>query len=100
MKISVIICSYNREKYIRSALESMVAQEYPASDFEVLVVDNNSSDNTEAVCRSFIAEHPGHHLYYFLEKKQGASFARNTGAEIAKGELLCFMDDDAVAEKD
>lgn len=100
MKISVIICSYNREKYIRAALESMVAQDFPAYDFEVLVVDNNSSDNTGQVCRAFISAHPGFHLYYFLEKRQGASYARNTGAEIAKGELLCFMDDDAVAEPD
>ncbi len=100
MKISVIICSYNREKYIKAALESLVQQDYAAGDYEVLVVDNNSQDNTEAVCRDFIAGHPGYAIQYITEKSQGASFARNTGARLAKGELLCFMDDDAVAEKD
>ncbi len=100
MKISVIICTYNREKFISAALESLVSQNYPAQDFEVLVVDNNSIDNTMSVCLSFIQQHPDFGIFYFPEKKQGASFARNTGAELAKGEWLCFMDDDARAEKD
>jgi glucosyl-dolichyl phosphate glucuronosyltransferase len=100
MKVSVIICSYNRERYIKAALESMVAQDFSPDDFEAIVVDNNSKDNTEAVCRSFISQHSTHNLLYLTETAQGSSFARNTGAQAAKGEVLCFMDDDAVAEKD
>ena len=98
--ISVIICSYNREKYIAGALHSLVAQSFAREAFEVLVVDNNSQDNTESVCRQMIAAHPQYHIRYITEKQQGASFARNTGADQAQGKLLVFMDDDAVAEPD
>jgi glycosyltransferase involved in cell wall biosynthesis len=98
--ISVIICSYNREKYIADALNSLIQQDYDPSLFEVIVVDNNSKDNTETVCKNIIASYRQHLLYYYSEKQQGSSFARNTGAAHAKGRLLCFMDDDAIAEKD
>jgi len=100
VNISVVICSYNREKYIAEALNSLIQQDYPKSDFEVIVVDNNSQDDTERVCKNFIAAHPDYNLYYLTERQQGSSFARNTGAANAKGTLLCFMDDDAIAEKD
>lgn len=96
--ISVIICSYNRERYIADALHSLIRQDFDPNSFEVLVVDNNSKDNTEMVCRQIIASHPQWQLHYFTERQQGSSFARNTGALHARGELLVFMDDDAVAE--
>lgn len=98
--LSVIICSYNREKYISGALHSLMAQTFRKEAFEVLVVDNNSTDGTESVCREIIAAHPQYNIRYITEKRQGASFARNTGAAQAEGTLLVFMDDDAVAEKD
>ena len=67
----------------------------PCKDqYEIIVVDNNSTDNTREVCMNFIEQHPEGHFYYLEERRQGASFARNTGAEVAKSPLLCFMDDD------
>jgi glycosyltransferase involved in cell wall biosynthesis len=99
IKISVIICSYNRERYISEALFSLIHQSFEKSFYEVIVVDNNSSDNTAEVCKSIIASHPDDSIFYLSEMNQGSSFARNTGATNARGELLCFMDDDAVAEK-
>jgi glycosyltransferase involved in cell wall biosynthesis len=66
--------------------------------FEVLVVDNNSIDNTGDLVQDYINTHPDMNLHYLTESKQGASFARNTGASFAKSPLLCFMDDDAIAE--
>ncbi|GAC1424008.1 MAG: glycosyltransferase family 2 protein [Flavisolibacter sp.] len=97
IEISVIICSYNRALYITAALESLDAQTLGKEKFEVLVVDNNSTDDTGAVILSFKEEHPALQLKYSTETIQGASFARNSGANKACGYLLCFMDDDAIA---
>lgn len=99
-EISVIICSYNRAAYIREAMESLLQQDLDKSRYEVIVVDNNSTDNTEDICRAFLAAHPEANFRYLTEPQQGASYARNTGAALASGEFLCFMDDDAVAEPD
>jgi glucosyl-dolichyl phosphate glucuronosyltransferase len=99
-KISVIICSYNRENYIIQAIDSLYHQTIARSEYEVIVVDNNSTDNTEQVCKTYIAAHPDYNIRYLTETQQGASFARNTGAAIATSPYLVFMDDDAKAEKD
>ena len=99
-EISIVICSYNRADYIIGAIDSLYHQTFSKDLFEVFVVDNNSIDNTGELVQQYIAEHPGFHLHYLTESRQGASFARNTGASFSKGWLLCFMDDDAIAEKD
>lgn len=98
--ISVIICTYNRALYLHEALTSLVEQEFDKAKFEIIVVNNNSTDNTEAVCRDFISKYPDQNIYYYNEQQQGSSPARNKGAKEAKGRLFIFMDDDAVAEKD
>ncbi len=97
-KISVIICSYNRADYIINAVDSLYRQTLSKENFEVFVVDNNSIDNTGELVQDYMAAHPGFHLHYLTEQQQGSSFARNTGAAFAKSPLLCFMDDDAVAD--
>lgn len=97
--ISVVICSYNREDYIINAIDSLYQQTLSKTLFEVFVVDNNSIDNTEALVKEYIRLHEDFNIVYLTESRQGASFARNTGAALAKGRLLCFMDDDAIAEK-
>jgi len=99
IKISIVICSYNRALYIVDAMDSLYHQTLNKAFYEVIVVNNNSTDNTAAVCESYISNHLDAHYIYCNESKQGASFARNTGAAIAKGELICFMDDDAIANK-
>jgi glucosyl-dolichyl phosphate glucuronosyltransferase len=98
--ISVVICTYNRAAYLPEALGSLTEQSLATSKFEVIVVNNNSTDHTESVCHKFIAEHPTFPFTYLLETRQGASFARNTGAACAKGIYLCFLDDDAVTYPD
>lgn len=97
LEISVVICTYNRAVYLPAALESLYNQQIKKDCYEVIVVNNNSSDNTESVCQNFIASHADAHFVYLNEPNQGASFARNSGAAIAKAPLLCFMDDDAIA---
>jgi len=98
--ISVIICTYNRERYLPEAMQSLVEQDFDKERFETIVVNNNSTDNTEKVCLDFIAAHPEYKMSYYNEPEQGSSPARNKGAKHAMGRLLIFMDDDAVAEKD
>jgi glucosyl-dolichyl phosphate glucuronosyltransferase len=97
--ISIVICTYNRADYIREAMDSLYHQTLPKEQFEVIIVDNNSTDQTKTVCNNYITEHQDGSFYFLEEKRQGASFARNTGAAIAKGALLCFMDDDAIADQ-
>ena len=97
--LSVVICSYNREEYIINAIESLYQQTLEKDKFEVFVVDNNSIDNTSEKVMEYITRHHDFNLIYLTESRQGASFARNTGASLSKGSLLCFMDDDAIAEK-
>lgn len=100
IKISVVICTYNRAAYITDAMESLYQQSLPKDLYEVIIANNNSTDNTQQICKAFIASHTNANFIYIEEKKQGASYARNTGATFAKGELLCFMDDDAIANPD
>lgn len=100
MFVSVVICSYNRAAYIGAALDSLYHQTASKDDFEVIVVDNNSSDGTDEVVKTWRAANPDGHFYYSTETKQGASFARNKGAALAKADWLCFMDDDAIATLD
>jgi glucosyl-dolichyl phosphate glucuronosyltransferase len=100
MLISIIICSYNRADYILNAIDSLVKQDFDTSNFEIIVVDNNSKDNTKFLVENYIKNNQRHHIIYINETNQGASFARNNGASIAKGKLYCFIDDDAIAQPD
>jgi glycosyltransferase involved in cell wall biosynthesis len=97
MTLSIIICSYNRASYISDALTSLYNQSSELDNFEVIIVDNNSTDNTKEVYAAWRQTNNNGHFTLISETKQGASFARNTGAAIAKGQWVCFMDDDAVA---
>lgn len=100
MKLSIVICSYNRAQYIGDALDSLYKQTTSLSYFEVMLVDNNSTDGTPEVYKSWREIHPEGNFQYLTEHQQGASFARNTGAAHAQSDWLCFMDDDAVAFPD
>lgn len=97
--ISFIICTYNRDKYIYECLSRLTKNNY-WSDWEIVLVDNNSTDNTTAECKRFEEDFPTLEYRYFLEKQQGLSFARNRGIKEAKGEWLVFLDDDAMVGAD
>ena len=75
--ITLIICTYNREKYIGPLLESIAKNDYPTSDYEIVLVDNNCTDNTRGVCEQFATTHPEITLRYVVETEQGLSAARN-----------------------
>lgn len=98
MYITVILCTYNRAARLRKALESIAGSELPNStEWEILVVDNNSNDQTRDVVDSFCRRQPNRFRYLF-ESKQGKSYALNAGIREARGEVLAFIDDDMSVE--
>ncbi|MBJ6801026.1 glycosyltransferase [Geomonas propionica] len=96
MKISVVVCTYNRSALLKDSIVDLQAQDFPSPDFEILVVDNNSSDDTRSVVESLAAS-SSITIRYLLEPNQGLSFARNTGILNARGEIVVFTDDDIAA---
>jgi glucosyl-dolichyl phosphate glucuronosyltransferase len=98
MKITVILCTFNRSQSLSKALESVAASQLPAStEWEVLIVDNNSTDQTRAVADEFCRKLPARFRYAF-EPQPGKSHALNRGIREAQGEVLAFMDDDVTVE--
>ena len=98
--ITLIICTYNREKYIGPLLDSIAKNDYPPSDYEIVLVDNNCTDNTRGVCEQFAVAHPEIIFRYVVEPEQGLSAARNKGIKEAKGEIIIYVDDDALVDVD
>lgn len=94
LKITVILCTRNRCGSLAPTLEDLVASQLPPSvTWEVLVVDNNSTDQTRDVVEDVCRRHPGVFRYVF-EPTSGKSYALNTGVKHARGEVLAFVDDD------
>jgi glucosyl-dolichyl phosphate glucuronosyltransferase len=94
--VSVVVCTYNRAALLTRTVESLFAQKAEDSTFEILVIDNNSSDNTPSVVQALQAKSPVT-LRYIPEPRQGNAYARNTGVEQAHAAIVAFIDDDVVA---
>jgi len=94
MEISLIICSYNRADSLKETLLSLDNQSYSKNNWELIVVDNNSTDHTKEVIDTFATTLPN--LIYRFEERQGLSFARNTGINLARGDIIVFTDDDVL----
>jgi len=86
--ISVIVPFYNAEKYIVDSVEALLLQNYPPKHYEIIMIDNNSTDSSAAMVQRFPR------IQLLMEKKQGAYAARNRGIQHAKGEILAFLDSD------
>jgi glycosyltransferase involved in cell wall biosynthesis len=94
MKVTVVLCTYNRCESLRKALESVTNSIVPASiDWEVLIVDNNSADQTRETVLEFCGRFP-RRLRYLFEARQGKSYALNSGIRATDAEVLAFVDDD------
>jgi glycosyltransferase involved in cell wall biosynthesis len=94
-RVSVVVCTHNRAKYLARALASVGAQESRGTSYEVVVVDNRSTDDTPAVVERFAAT--GAPVRYVYEPELGLCNARNRGWREAAGEIVAYLDDDAVA---
>ena len=90
LKLSFIIPALNEERYIADCIDSIWAQSH--KPFEIIVVDNNCTDKTAEIAKKLGCR-------VVKERKQGLSHARNKGAQIAKGNILCFIDADSIVTK-
>jgi glucosyl-dolichyl phosphate glucuronosyltransferase len=98
LKISVVVCTYNRCGSLVKTLQSLAASVLPdTTEWEVLVVDNNSNDRTREAIEGFCRNYAPHFRYLF-EGQQGKSHALNTAVRQARGDILAFTDDDVVVE--
>jgi glycosyltransferase involved in cell wall biosynthesis len=88
----VVICTYNRCDLLKVALETLCRQTLASSDYEIIVVDNNSNDNTRGVVEDFCRR--SSNIRYCFEAQQGLSHARNRGWLEALGEYVAYTDDD------
>lgn len=94
LRISLIITTYNRSAQLVTALESVVNQDLCPSQWECIVVDNRSTDDTAARFAAFAREHTDCRLQLVREEQQGLSHARNRGIAEAQGRIIAFIDDD------
>lgn len=90
-KVSVIIPVYNSSKYVSEAIASVFAQTY--QDFEIIVIDDGSTDNSREIIEDFIEKYPSK-INYIYQKNKGIAGARNTGIKNAKGSLIALLDAD------
>ena len=100
IKISIIICTYNRQKFLPGALKSLTNQTLKPESFEIILVNNNSTDNTDSICKNFITANPQLKTKYFVETQKGLSAARNRGIKESAASLVVFIDDDAEITND
>ncbi len=88
---SIIVCTYNRASFLKETIDSILKNLSAKTNYELLIVDNNSTDNTLEIVSQYSRFS---FIKYFLEKQQGLSFARNRGIREAKNEIIVFLDDD------
>lgn len=93
LKVSILIPVYNGEETLSLCLDSLMDQDYPKNDLEVIVIDNNSIDRTKEI----VSKYP---VTYLFEARKGEAFARNTGIKKSSGSIIAFLDADCIAQKD
>ncbi len=98
-RITVVVCTYNRADSLRDALASLVDLHTNGFDYDVLVVDNASTDHTGTVVHEFVTAH-GDRFRGIRESRPGVSAARNAGVRAAGGDWIAFFDDDQIADPD
>lgn len=94
-KISVVICTYNRCRFLGEALRSIFYQKLDKKYFDLIVVDNNSNDGTADLVNQYKKDYP---IKYYFEENQGLSYSRNRGVKESRTEYVAFLDDDAKAD--
>lgn len=92
-RMSCVVCTYRNPDLLRGVLVSLQQQTLSPDAYEVIVVDNNSQDDTESITRAFMQE--SGNIRYVLETRQGLGHARNAGIQAARAAIIAFTDDDA-----
>jgi glycosyltransferase involved in cell wall biosynthesis len=98
MQVSIIIPTLNHAKYLKNALTSVQNQSFPKDEYEVIVVDNNSTDETPEIVAELNTTGKKE-VIYVKEPNIGLHNARHAGAKAAKGEILAYADDDVICDK-
>lgn len=96
IKLSIIVPIYGVEKYLRKCVDSLLAQDMPSSEYEVILVDDGSPDGCPQICDSYATEHENIRVIH--RKNGGLSAARNSGIDVAKGKYIMFVDSDDYIE--
>lgn len=98
--VSIVVCIYNGEKTLQSAIDSLLEQDYPKDKYEIVLVNDGSSDRSAKICREFLKKYEGTYpkITYVFQENGGLSIARNAGISLAKGDIIAFIDQDAVAD--
>jgi glycosyltransferase involved in cell wall biosynthesis len=99
VSISVVVCTHNRASFLPRALDSLADQTLDPARYEILVVDNHSTDATASIVEQFRRRHPSLQITALYEPTVGLAYARNTGWRHARGGYVAFMDDDAKADQ-
>jgi len=99
-KISVIVRTYHRGEYLRQAVSSLLRQTLPLQEYEIIVVDNDPDGSARKTVQEIISCYRVSNVRYIQERKISASRAANTGVKNSTGDLIAFLDDDTIAEKD
>jgi glucosyl-dolichyl phosphate glucuronosyltransferase len=97
--LSIIICTLDRVCLLEKCLLSLLHQTLSPDEFEIIIIDNGSKDNTPSFCTEFTQKNTIFTIRYFLEIEKGHSQARNRGWKEAKGKYIAYVDDDAQASK-
>lgn len=96
--ISVVIPTYNRAHLLVQTVRSFIVQNYNKNRFEIIIADNNSTDNTTEIIVGLARESPIS-IRHITDIRQGVHYARNSAAKIAAGEILYYTDDDMIADQ-
>ncbi len=100
IEISAIVSTYNRAQYLEGLFDSILSQSVSKQKYEVVIINNNCTDNTEEICHKFIKNNPDIKVKYCIETSQGLSYGRNRGIKESTGKLITFLDDDALVTPD
>ena len=98
LEFSVAVCTYNRASMLADCIDSLLKQTIDNSRFEIIIVDNNSTDNTEEIAQVLVKSH--NNIKYFKEMIAGYSAPRNCGWKNAYGNIIAYIDDDEIAAPD
>ena len=98
LTMSIVVCTHNRCGLLRELLLSLHDQSVAGDSYEIIVVDNNSTDATRLVVEE-LSTRKGPLVRYVQERKQGLSCARNKGAFTSQGEIIAYLDDDSIASR-
>ena len=100
MKAEIVICTYNRASKLNEAIQSILDADISENvTAQLIIVNNNSTDNTESMVKKFFKNNSGIEIKYLFEKKQGKSYALNTALKHITGDLIAFTDDDVTVDR-